>query len=767
MAESKIIKVEEIPVPLGTEGPVETRKWVDAQIPYKNWAGYNADLDGTIEQFVKGTQTNFRRRMVQVYDRWKVNWYVANGNSVSGEHEDDIHVAETYKMLQAKCARIEEAVWEYEPPFEVEGIKEPVDPITAQVVREYLRRELELAGYHNYVLPTIKDAQLCDICAIKVHWDRVLKNVVEREIELKATDSGNPYWRYELKYGEKLVREGAVLEQVRPERLLFDLDAGQLKDCFFVGDVSDQPLHELQEKDRIGLLKNVDKINVEKPGREQGYNSDLWDQVRFARSITQPWGRRESQEQAYGARRIEVTELYTWFDFKDGFDGVTDPAGKKLTGFQWIVITYAEGVVLQIRLNPFDKKFAPYGIAKMNANGHEIMAVAPFDNVIMVNAQYDRFQSNLLRHFDLSTAPIVTAEGESDLPDSILGIRPGTVFRNVGQIREVKISDIPQSVSYMHQYFRREHEELSGALRFWEGQGMPGSNTATETERRLQEANRTLRSEIRAVADMWKQIALVIYWMSGQFATERQKFQIVGKPAGALERYAEITPDMFQDDIDLRFIGLANLHVIGQRTTGMMQWMNLWGPLLPTMPQVNLPALMEMTWDQMVGRDNTRQIFPQRTPKYLLMDQDMENVHLRAGREVPVDQEDDDQDHLEKMHRSGTLGLVLKKDTPKFVKEAILQHFQDHLENAQKKIVQQKADMQQAQMDSMLMQQRQGGSPPPGQSAMPGQGAPAAPGGMQAQQSPITPGPPQARTVSRTGRDGAGQSQTQSLQMTG
>lgn len=742
-----------IPVETGTPGLQETQKWVDVQVPYKNYAGHSTELDQIVSQYVEGTRTSFRRRMSQVYDRWKVNCYVANGNSVAGEHEDDIHVPETAKMLTAKCARVDEAIWGYEPPFEVEGVKEPIDPISAQVVREYLRRELELAGYHNYVLPTIRDTQLSQLCAVKVHWDRVLRNVVERDVQLKATDSGNPHWSYQLTYGEKLVREGAVLQQVRPERLIFDLDAGQLKDCFFIGDVSDHPLHELQEKDRIGLFKNVDQIKGDKPGREAGNNSDMWDQVRYARSITQPFGARESQEQAYGARRIEVTDLYSWFDFKQGFDGVTDPRGKKLTGYQQVVITVAEGVVLQFRLNPFDKKFAPYGVALVNANGHEMVSVAPFDNVVMANAQYDRFQSNLLRHFDLSTAPIITAEGESDLPDSILGVRPGSVFRNVGTVREIKVSDIPQSVGYMHQYFRREHEELSGAPRFWEGSGVPGSGTATESTQRYQEANRNIGPEVRAVADMWRQVALMIYWMSGQFATERHKFRVVGKAAGALDKYMVVTPDMLQDDIDLRFVGLGSLHTINQRTNGMLQWMNLWGPLLPGMPNVNVPSLMEMTWTQMVGRDNTHTVFPQRTPRFMLMDQDTENVHLRGGRHVPIDPEDNDIDHLDKMVRGGVMDLVTSKNTPRFVREVTLEHYQAHLEAAERKAEQARADQQQAQQEAQLLQAKQGSAP--------AQGQPAASGGLPAKQQGTTPGPTQGRTVARTGRQGSGQSQQQ------
>ena len=417
------------------------------------------------------------------------------------------------------------------------------------------------------------------------------------------------------------------------------------------------------------------------------------------------------------------------------------------------MITTVDDHVLQCRLNPYDKKFFPYGVARLNGNGHEMMAIGPFDNAVITNGQYDRYHSNVLRQHELAIAPIITTGQDSDLPDTILGVRAGSVFRNVGELNLIKAPDLPASVQYMHDYYRREIEECTGAPRFWGGTGEAGE-TATETERKLQEANRRLRGYIRSYSDMWRQVALIAYWMSAQFATQRQRFRVVGKASTQLGKYAEVAPDMLLEDIDVRFIGLDNLHTYGRRGTGMIQWMNQWGPLLPAMPNVNMEELAEKTWQYLVGRDTVHSIFDVPTPRHLLMPQETENLHLRRGQPVPVDPDDDDNAHLDKMEESGIMALARDPKTPDYVANVILEHYGRHRDNQERKRLQREADLQRAQENQQIMGMREGS---------PGYGAPAAPGGLPAQPG-VTNGPTQERTVARTGRAGAGISQQQQLE---
>jgi hypothetical protein len=637
-------------------------------------------------------------------------------------------------------------------------VKDEMSRMKALIVGAYIRRSLDLAGYRNFIRPTTIDAELTGWCAMKVVWERVLEEIVERNIK-QVTKNGKLYLHDERRLKRALVLDGAALEQVDPFRLIVDLDAGQIRKCAYVGDDSDQFVHDMLAKAELGLYskKQVELVN-KKDGADHyvaADSTDFSEQMRRSRSITSWWNNpQQTAQHKHSAKRVRCTELWCLFDFGDGWDGVTHPDGRRITGVHRVVLTIANRVLIQFRLNPFDKKFAPYGVGRLNANGHEMLSISPFDNVISTNAQYDRYQSALLRHAELTVDPILYTGNDSDLPDSMLGIRAGTVFRHVGEIGQVKIADLPQSASYMHQYFRREHEELSGAYRVFEHP----QGTATETERKVQAQNKVIRPDIRAIADMWRQVGLIIYWMSGQFATGEQRFQLVGKASKMLNAtFYTITPDMLQEDIDLRFYGAESMQSQAQKGTGMVQWLNLWAPMLPTMPNVSIENVAMLTFEHMVGPELVDRVFKGTAPEWMRWTQREESWQLQRGQMVAINEADDDEEHMRSMEQDGLLKLAADPSTPAVVADAVLKHLHDHAMQKQAKIEKQQAEMEQAGREQQLQQMRQGTTP--------GEGRPAAPGGMEAKsQGPsVTNGPTQNRTVAKGGRSGAGISQSQQM----
>lgn len=758
--QGELLRSTDTPVGVGVPQAAEVKNWIDTQIPYENFAGKDAQLDGDVVGFVETILTGFRARMANAYVRWSDNQKVANGESLSAEYEDDIHVPETYKMLQAKAASIEEALFELDPPFTIEGVKDEMGRMKALVVSAYIRRQLELAGYRNFIRPTVIDAELTGWCAVKVIWDRVLEEIVERNVT-HVTKNGKLYQHDERRLKRALVIDGAQLEQVDPFRLIVDLDAGHIRKCSYIGDISDQFVHDLRARAELGLfsLKQVEKLKDDVSNNAHVDVTDFSEAMRKSRSITNPWSNPAYLDtHSASAKRLRCTELWCFYDFGKGHAGITHPDGRMITGVHRVVITTAGRTLLQFRLNPFDKKFAPYGVGRMNANGHEMISVGPFDQVISSNAQYDRYQSALLRHAELTVDPILITGNDSDLPDSMLGIRAGTVFRHVGEITPLKLPDLPQSAAYMHTYFRREHEELSGALRVFESP----QGTATETERKVQEQNKLLRPDIRAIADMWRQVGLIIYWMSGQFATGEQRFQVVGKAAKLLNaNFFTITPDLLQEDIDLRFYGADSMQTYAQKGTGMVQWTNLWAPMLPAMQNVSVENIAMITFEHMVGPEYVERVFKGKTPEWMRWSQDEENWQLQRGQPVQINEDDDDDEHMDDMEQKGMLKLALKESTPDPVANAILIHYQDHQKQKAAKVEKQQAEMEAAQRQAQIMQLQQGSKP--------GEGRAAAPGGMEARsQGPgVTNGPTQSRTVAKAGRQGAGISQSQQMERKG
>ena len=756
--EGKLLSKATIPVDIGHKKPSTARKWTKEQIKYRNFAGKHDELDQRALQFVYSRREQFRARMSGPMRRWAVNWTAANTEVMWHEREDDVHIPETKKALDGKVARIEEAVTGFDPVFEVEGTKGDISRRTAKVLGSYIYRQMELADWKRFVQPLAKDGELCNVMALKIQYERRVEDVVERNDELAFTKGGKPVYHTERRMRKAVVNEGCTLRLVDPFWFIYDVDADSPQECSFIGDESTPFLHELEQMAQQGIYSAAAVARV----REEGGSKDglaptdahsraaFPDQLRRSRSIAHGADFQRDLRTSHGAERVRLIEMWALFDFGvNGHPGVTDPTGQVLKGVQRVVITVANGIVIRLQQNPFDRKFVPYAFEMVNRTGHELVAPAPFDSVVQSNALYDRLASNQFRWFDLCVSPlVVTSDQNTDLPDSILDVEAGKVMRNTGSWDWIKPPDISGAIAFQQNFMRREIEELSGNLRVFESP----TGTATETERKVQEQQRMVRNSIRASGNLWRQCAQIIKNMELQFSTGSRMFQVSGKAARLLGRQAEITPQMLLEDVDFRFLGLTDVHVFGNRLQGMSQWMNRWGPMLANMPQVNMQALCQMDYELSVGRGQMSEVFPSVSNAWETWSQEEENAMLLAGQYVAVHEADNDTDHIGKVQ--DLLDRALSENAPQYVLERIIEHLDEHQDQQERKLAEQEAQEKQAQQTAALMA-AQGGQP--------GVDRPPVPGGMEAPagQQDVTPGSPQARTQSRTGREGSGLSQTQ------
>ena len=759
--DGKKVAETEITPQVGGQDQEEARRWFKQQVPYQNYAGFSQEFDEEIRQFVETRKTSFRNRMQVVHQRWAFNWAMANGEGQTQEREDDVAMPETQKLLNSKVAHMEQSLFSVDPMLEVEGVREDMGRLRSVVISAYLRRMLELANHRDYFGPAAKDAQLCNYSVIKVVWDKRFADVIHRKTEYRYGKEGqDPYWHDERwMQRNKVVADSAKLELVDPFWLILDLEAGRTEDLAYIGEESEPFIHVLEQQAELGLYPKKQIERVKKAKRTEakqdhsvGTGANIVDQFRQARQLAIQTGVVDMQTNAgdqKGAQRVRVIELWAWYDFGEGREGVVDPDGKIIKGTHQIVVTIAEGIVLQFRLNPWDRKFVPYAVAIPNRNGHEMVAPAPFDQVVVMNAQYDRFQSSVLRHLDLSIAPFIVTGTEADISEPLTDIQAGAILKIPGDFKEVNIKDLPSSVQFFYSFYRREMEELAGKLRVHE----TPVGTATEVERKLQEQAMLLDRETRVQAEQWRQVALIIYKMAGQFATQGQQFAVVGKMQSVLGKTWTMPPNWLQEEIDLRFLGVESMYTLGQRSAGLTQWTNQFLPLRAEMPEVNWTNIARKSFELMVGRHDMNEIFPDPEPAWMQWSQDEENALLRMGQKVPVSKHDNHEEHVQKTLQA-LQQVQADPGTPPHVLEAFTRHLDLHFEAIEKEAAIQQAQMREAEQRGQLMGAAGG---------IPGVDRPGAAGGLEPATQPtgLTPGPQQARTVARAGREGSGVSETQ------
>jgi len=759
----ELIVREEIPVPVGQPTVKEVRKWIDAQVPYRNFAGMHDNLDQSVREFVFSRRERFRARTSGAMGRWAVHWAAYNDEVTWAEREDDVHMPETRKAVDAKVTKVEEQITAFDPVFETEGTRGKQSRKKAAIVGQYVYRHMELSQWRRFIKPAAKDGELCNFMGFKIDWEQRAEDMVDREDEMSFRKDGTPYYTAIRRMSRRVVRRGPRMTPIDPFLAIWDLDATVPEEGAFIGDESEPFLHELEEMAEFGTYDKALIAKVKTGHDDQGGSGSLdqqarasWpDLMRNSRSIALGSYFSPDIRSEHGAVRVRQIEMWAWFDFKDGYDGVVDPRGKKLKGVQRVVMTVANGIVIRLQQNPFDRKFVPYAIETVNPNGHEGMAPAPMAAAVQMNANYDRWMSIVMKQAELAVAPlIITEDQNSDLPDNILDVDAGTVMKNTGRWGWIKAPDVTNTVNYMQGMFRREMEETSGALRVYES----SPETATETERKVQEQQRSVRDSITAMGNLLRKVAIIYKNMLAQYATKAEQFKVAGKGAMILGEWATVTPDMLQEEVDFRILGLADIHVLGNQLQGINTVMNAWGPLLPQIPRVDMMELFRWHVELAVGRNRIDRIMPHEESPYEVWTQVEENEILMSGIEVPVHKNDDDDTHIDETVK--LLKLLTAQKAPKYVVNMAVKHLNDHLRQKDQKMAEEEALMQQKRKEARMLQQTGGR---PGIDVAPG------PGGMEAQGKPqnetpgVTPGPRQDRTVAKTGRKGSGESQTERM----
>lgn len=737
-----LIATDELPVEVAAPTPEQERRFINRQIPYANFAGKNDTLDGLAVALVKSYVNGYRARMAGPMRRWALNWRVANGDVPWIVNDDDIHLFESQKAITTKVARVEEQILQFDPPLEIESQQSETSRREAKIIASWVHRQMENGEWTSLIQPVARSGELTNLLIVKVTHERAREMRVHRHEEL-VDRRGKPYWRSERRLRDEIVRRRVRYDQVDPFWFFCDLEAKNVQEAAFVGDESEPLLLQVQQDADLGLFSKEQVAKVLKhreTGEHKGLTATWTDSHRRARSIAlgRDFTGDESAggQEADGGTRVRQLECYLLFDFGEGYDGVNDPLGRKLTGVHRVVVTIVDGICVRLMLNPHDRKFVPYAVSKVNDNGAAAVAPAVWDSVTQMNAHLDRFGSNVMRWIDLLVSPIcVTADPSSELPKTLLSAKAGSVFKNTGPWDFMKVPDITASVGQLLGMFRREMEETSGALRVFESP----QGTATETERKVQEQQRSARASFRASSDLWEQVALLTQAMSAQFSRGPERFAAVGKASAVLGQYVTITPDLMLRDVRFRMIGMKNLHVLGTRAQGMAQWSTSWAAMLPNTPDINLRALMKLDFELRVGRAGADQVFGNPESPWESWSQADENAVLLSGQAVEVHPLDDDLEHLKQM-----AALVRRRDLPRFIRELILKHEEAHVRNHQRKLAEQAAARQQAQRQAELL------APAGGEA---GRDKPPSYGGMPAQRDRnVTPGPDQERTVPRAGR---------------
>jgi hypothetical protein len=654
------------------QGPTidSIRKWIDVQIPYKNLAGNQIVAERALE-FVRQHKDHYELKHRNVTDRWETLLYLLRGHTMSRPTYSGtpVHVPELYKLLEAVVPRIVEAVLSYSPWFRVKG-REQIDKLEAEQIRAYLEYQLYRDHFDDQIDLIARTMMVYSAAPLKVTWEQDVKRVVPREVEREVGD----VIRYRVTRTaeeEKVIYEGNKIRLIDPKDFFIDPLSTDPQKAKFVGDTCSMTLDDLLLRERLGIFQNVSQLLEVQPQNDP--QRTLLDQIRSS-DIVDP-NLTEANKTPGAPRSFDVTEMWCLFSPDDS--GRTE---------EYVITIANNSVVLRVQKNPYDDKHRPYAVARAAREPFTFWNIGPLDNGIPLQIEFDEHRNFMRETHHMSLAPFVWVPPDSDMPDSIMESEPGRVWRSSSPPSFLQVKSTVGEGRFMEEILRRDLQEMLGVPPIFEGGQAP--STATATERQLQEGNKRIKSYARSLTICFEAMLRIMHANNAQYLTRRQTFEVLGRSAAGLRAYEEIGPELFNQEIDFEFVGIANMHTMGLRATNMQQWLTLSYPFAQQYPgQIDFLAALDMLFKEMVGTIPGEEIIKKRPSLDEMMSQDDENILLAQGRRVEIHQMDDDGEHLREMRpMMENIG-----DYPTESQRNILEHYQAHVTQRERKRIREAA----------------------------------------------------------------------------
>lgn len=649
--------------------PKEMRRWQEAQVAYPNLAG-DRDIADRAKLYIQTIKRQYADQMHAVWQQWETSDYMLKGNSLSN-WRSDVHVPQLFKAIEVLVPRIEEALLGPRQWFSPSGRRTALQEAVAAKIRQWIRYQLDRAGFERLKQPSIRDALQYGFFCIKVWWDWEFQARIVREVEEIESSDGMPMVRISRKEMQKLVYEGIRLKLLSPWDVIADTEhPNDVMEMAYIGDSTMLAYEEIARLGESGRYLNWQELEKTEP---ESVDGDRMFGPRRPRATTGATDGTVPRQRAPGGQRFfRVDEVWCRWSPYDGA-----PAE------EYILTVAQDKVVLRVQQNPHDDRHRPYAMGRITRDARTWPGIAPINHAIPLAIELDDTRNLLLKWGHNSICPPAIVDTSSDLPNNIFDRDPGTLIRaqlNQGGVQFIKPPSTLSDAVAMESILKKDIEEVTGAPQLYMGTANTGDDTATETVTRQQEANRRLVGPVSGVADGMAQMLRIVYALSAQYSTRRTTYPVMGEDAGFLGPHTDIGPQDFGEEVDFIFPGVSELQSMGLRATQFITYAQASAPWLIPLIQMGLVNLPELNWQMAkasFGDSPMVEAMFQRPKSLLHMDDpDLENMRLLAGQDAGVHELDDDERHL-RSHlraRQGPKFATSKPSAQKALDEHIAQH---------------------------------------------------------------------------------------------
>lgn len=640
----------------------QVKTWQDIFLPYENYAS-NDEIANRAINYVRELKIRYWYHTYAIRKKWRVLNWLLKGHSLN--RFDDpyaVHVPELYNAMETVLPRLVSAIFDDPQWFDPEG-RDEGDRRRAHKIRAHLTYQLDKMDWDTLAPQILRCMRTYGFCAFKTWWETDVDKRVKMNPEKVTTEDGHRY-RFNIKEEEEVVYLGPKGQLVDPYGFLVDTRNPDAQKGAFIGDQTQWFYDDVAAVGELGIWENWKETLEQQPT-----SNDQWDEyLKQARSLTDEHYLGSGQRGIEGApHEVYITEVWGKFDL----------FGTGRT--RECVITIAnDRTVLQVRENPHIDKHRPYAIGRTYTDPWEFHGVGPMDYGIPLQMELDEYRNLGLEGGKLSICPLVFVSDDSTLPDSLWGIRPGTILRVdsdnppvFGQVKSV-IKEMASMEAVLKDDLRAT-TKAPDVLR-----GTERDPTATGSMSRVMEANKQLEGEVLAFTKLAEQLLGHMHTMNRMYLPQGQTYKVLGRFAEGLTEYSWVGPEDLDWEIDFRFKAIANLKVSGTRANNLKEFLQVAATFIQANPNaVNIPGILIELWDEYVGRRPGKELILERTDPRELMSQDNEILVMLGGNPVEVHPEDDHDEHFDRI-----VDFMQEEDyesQPEHIKQLIHDHGQAHL----------------------------------------------------------------------------------------
>lgn len=548
-----------------------------------------------------------------------------------------VHVPELRRAIYSLVPRMVEAVIGSPSFFDVVAGRETKDEPRAKALREWSRYQID----HSQLaarLPAAAFSLIVHGYAMLASSYRFETRKVRRRIASEGTnDDGVPNVTYRIEESEEIVSEGLDVEHVDPFDAILDWSVSDPDEMRWIG-----RRRFIAEPEARAMIVNsewlesaVDEAIEKRSNANQripGFGGMGLNSAPATAEASKPT---IEGEQIAGLH--EMVEMW----------GLFSPDGKSRPVECQVVVL--NNTVVLVRENAHWDGHRGLSMVALNDDGTELVSESSALLGTTLNAELDQLRAASLRAAMSAAAPFGLTRGQNlTLPQSLWDVPPGRIF-NAGadptaSFEALRMPSAVGDVQVMERQIRTDIEDLMGAPRFWTGADTSG--TATEIERRNEEARRQLLGKAERLETLVRKVLENSFALSKQYTTRAKPFPVLGPRAGEIT-WGEITPEDFNDPVDFIMLGTATIDVYGMRATKIMSAIQAVTPTLLALYQtgeVKPRAVAKLILDEMAGEHLTAQILPPDQAD-LAMDPEDENELLASGTPTSVYDIDDHEEH--------------------------------------------------------------------------------------------------------------------------